>query len=216
MSRQVALTRAGGAIASPPMCNLYRLRTTRDEVASYFRADPTPAAPQEKDYVSPGRPGLVVRDTGAGLAIETMGWGWPPPRNARGPVVNVRNYASPMWRSAIAEPARRCLVPVTEFQEWSVGPDPITGKKRPHWFRLPSRPIFAFAGIWRPSEAGAVYAFLTTGYDGDPAHHLVGAIHPKAIPVILHEEDHDRWLSAPVDEALSLTTAFPSQLMAVE
>lgn len=32
---------------------------------------------------------------------------------------------------------------------------------------------------------------------------------------MLHDEDFDRWLSAPVDDALSLACAFPSQLMAV-
>jgi len=53
---------------------------------------------------------------------------------------------------------------------------------------------------------------LTTGYDGDPANHVVGAIHPKAIPVVLHDEDYDRWLEAPVNEALTLAAVFPSAL----
>jgi putative SOS response-associated peptidase YedK len=73
--------------------------------------------------------------------------------------------------------------------------------------------VFGVAG--RPVEDGAVFSFLTTGYDGDPAGHIVGAIHPKAIPVILHREDHERWLHASVKDALGLASAFPSQLMAV-
>ena len=60
-----------------------------------------------------------------------------------------------------------------------------------------------------------MFSFLTCGYDGDPAAHVVGAIHPKACPVILHEEDYDRWLRADLDGALSLACTFPSQLMAV-
>jgi putative SOS response-associated peptidase YedK len=44
---------------------------------------------------------------------------------------------------------------------------------------------------------------------------LVGAVHPKAMPVILHPEDHDRWLAAPLAEALPLAAPFPSQLMAM-
>lgn len=79
-----------------------------------------------------------------------------------------------------------------------------------------AQPIFAFAGIWRPTESVPVFSFLTCGYDGDPAAHVVGAIHPKACPVILHEEDYDRWLGADLDDALSLTCTFPSQLIAVE
>ena len=69
--------------------------------------------------------------------------------------------------------------------------------------------------MWRPTGDGPAYAFMTTGYGGDPATHLVGAIHPKAIPVILHDEDYDNWLQAPVEESLTLATAHPSQLMAV-
>ena len=107
-------------------------------------------------------------------------------------------------------------MPFQRFQEWSVEPDPATGKKRPHWFSLPSRPLGTFAGVWRPTADGPRYAFLTCGYEGDPAAHVVGAVHPKAIPVILHDEDHERWLSAPVEDALSLACAHPSQLIAID
>jgi putative SOS response-associated peptidase YedK len=39
--------------------------------------------------------------------------------------------------------------------------------------------------------------------------------HPKAMPVNLLAEDQDRWLNAPVEEAVTLLTANPSQLMSV-
>jgi hypothetical protein len=35
------------------------------------------------------------------------------------------------------------------------------GSKREHWFSVPSHEIFAFAGVWRPTEQGNAYAFLT-------------------------------------------------------
>lgn len=195
------------------MCNLYRMKRASAEIANFFRARDQ-GRELEKDYVSPGRDGWVVRQDD-GRVVEAMKWGWPNPRGGKD-VVNVRNYASPFWRSALNNPARRCLVPFTEFQEWSAEPDALTGKKRPHWFSLPSRPIAALAGIWRPSDDGSIFAFLTTGYgEGDAANHVVGAIHPKAIPVILHDEDYDRWLNAPVEEALELAVAFPSQLLTV-
>lgn len=195
------------------MCNLYRLRRASAEIANSFGAR-DPGGTLEKDYVSPGRDGWVVRQDD-GVTVEAMKWGWPNPRGGKD-VVNVRNYSSSMWRPALNDPVRRCLVPFTQFQEWTAVPDPLTGKKKPHWFSIPSREMAAFAGIWRPSEAGPIFAFLTTGYEGDPANHVVGAIHPKAIPVVLHDDDYDRWLNAPVEEALKLATAFPSQLMTVE
>lgn len=197
------------------MCNLYRLRTSRAEIAGIFGAQGVITGELEKDYVSPGRQGVVIRSVDGLRTLEAMTWGWPNPRGGKA-VVNVRNYDSPFWRSALNRPERRCLVPFTQFQEWTATPDPITGKKKAHWFSIPSRPVAAFAGIWRPSDVGLLFAFLTTGYDGDPSQHVVGAIHPKAIPVVLHDEDYDVWLGGPIEEALTLATAFPSQLMAAE
>jgi len=205
------------------MCNLYQTRASHDEVAAHFRFNEEWSRPIAvvKDYVAPGKPGHVVREDAGERVLDTMLWGFP--RDGK-PVTNVRNYKSSFWRSALAEPSRRCLVPVTAFQEWSQQPDPETRKKRPYWFSIRARPVFAFAGIWRPAEDAPFFSFLTTGYSGseDPeeekaaaAAHVVGAIHPKAIPVILHEEDFDRWLRADLDEALSLATAFPSQLIEV-
>ena len=196
------------------MCNLYKARSSAEELARLFGALPDPAdqIAVEKDYVAPGKPGHVVREQEGQRILSAMSWGFPFQGR---PVTNVCNYTSPFWKSALANPSRRCLVPVTEFQEWSVEPMPDTGKKKPFWFRVPSRPVFAFAGIWRPTECLPVYSFLTCGYDGDAATHVVGAIHPKACPVILHPEDYDSWLHADLDDALSLACAYPSQLMAV-
>lgn len=196
------------------MCNLYKVRTTAQEMARLFDAIPDPMSQiaVEKDYVAPGKPGHIVREEGGQRLLSAMSWGFPFQGK---PVTNVRNYTSPFWKSALANPARRCLVPVTEFQEWSVAPMPDTGKKKAFWFSAPSQPVFAFAGIWRPTDSVPVYSFLTCGYDGDPANHVVGAIHPKACPVVLHEEDYDRWLHTDLEDALSLASPFPSQLMAV-
>jgi len=196
------------------VCNLYNLKVSRWELDAYCQSqeDWRREVEMDKDYVAPGKPGIVVREEGGQRVSSAMVWGFP--LNGK-PVTNVRNYTSPFWRSALQNPERRCLVPVNEFQEWSVEPMPETGKKRPFWFKVPSQPIFCFAGIWRPTEGAPVFSFLTCGYDGDPKAHVVGAIHPKACPVILHDEDYDRWLRAELDEALELACAFPSQLMAV-
>lgn len=195
------------------MCNLYGIDVTHDEFLEHFEAadDWRKEMEVEKDYVAPGKPGYVVREQDGQRVLSAMQWGFPMQGK---PVTNVRNYESPFWKNTLAKPAQRCLVPVTRFQEWSVKPDPETGKKRPYWFTVPSQPIFAFAGIWRATDDAPVFSFLTTAYDGDPATHIVGAVHPKACPVILHPEDYDRWLQADVDEALTLAAAYPSQLMA--
>ena len=43
---------------------------------------------------------------------------------------------------------------------------------------------------------------------------LVAPIHPKAMPVILHLDDYDRWLAG--DDAEKMAVPFPSQLMTIE
>ena len=135
-----------------------------------------------------------------------MVWGVPLSEK---PVTNVRNLHSPFWQGMLERPRHRCLVPVTSFQEWGSAPDPDTGRKRAHWFSIPSRPLFAFAGIWRKVDGRPRFAFLTT--EPNP---LIAAVHPKAMPVILHEADHDRWLDAPWPEARKLVAPYPSHLMA--
>jgi len=138
-----------------------------------------------------------------------MRWGMPaPPQFGGAPITNIRNTASPHWRRWL-NPANRCLVPATSFSEW----EDTKPKKTPVWFaRDESRPLFAFAGIWttwngrRGTKADPVegehklYGFLTTD-----ANSLVGAIHPKAMPVILTTvEEMDTWMRASWAEAMSL------------
>lgn len=195
------------------MCNNYRMRGAAQEIALAmgipFEADIT-LPPLD---VFPKRPARVVRGSDAGRVGETMIWGFPPPVGVRAPVTNVRNLASPFWRSALANPAQRCLIPASEFCEW----EGEKGAKVARWSTVPSLPVFAFAGIWQPGaadllgDARACFAMLTCEPNA-----LVGAVHPKAMPVILHPEDHARWLMAPLAEALPLAAPFPSQLMAMQ
>jgi len=190
------------------MCTLYNIKVTPEDLLAAFDAEDSLRGAVTKDYVSPGGAGPVVGRRDGKRRLAVLRWGFPPPDGARAPVVNVRNYASPFWRATLADPRRRCLVPATEFSEWSARRE--GAKQVLHWFSIPSRPIFAFAGIWRPTETGPAFAFLTC--EPNP---LVGAIHPKAMPVILAEEDHDRWLGGTFEEACALATAYPSQLMAM-
>ncbi|MDQ0839945.1 SOS response-associated peptidase family protein [Sphingomonas faeni] len=159
--------------------------------------------------------GQVVVQDGADRKIERMEWGVPtqvprkldPAVKLTKYVTNVRNLSSSFWRSMLTTPARRCLVPVTAFSEFGIAPGE-DGKKPLHWFDVPSCPIFAFAGIRRPTERGNAYGFLTTEPNA-----IVAPIHPKAMPVVLHDDDYDRWLSAPWDDLKDVVAPYPSQLM---
>jgi len=128
---------------------------------------------------------------------------------------NVRNTSSTHWRPHLS-PASRCLVPFTAFSE--PGRD-AAGKYRPIWFKLAGDdpdPLAFFAGIHLQAHTGVrkiktgmetidVFAFLTTEPNAE-----VGAVHPKAMPVILTKPDEiETWMSEPWEIAKELQRALP-------
>jgi putative SOS response-associated peptidase YedK len=190
------------------MCNLYRLDASSSQIAQHFDAD-AGVDPWAGGYVAPGRFGPVITGHLAGKEKKRlcpMHWGFPPPPGGTRAVTNVRNLESPFWIGNLRHVELRCLIPVTQFQEWSGE----KGAKMQHWFTLPSQPVFAFAGIWRDTTDLPVFAFLTTEPNS-----LVEPVNPKAMPMILHPEDYDVWLNADWKDAKRLVSPYPSQLMAV-
>lgn len=164
------------------------------------------------DNIFPGKEAPVLRRNGRdGMKLELMNWGFPGPQAAGGrPVTNVRNLASPFWRSALREPNRRCLVPVSKFCEWTAEADPLTKRKSKVWFAHKEMSVFAFAGIWRPADDGAFMAFLTC----EP-NEIVGAVHPKAMPVMLEPEDFGRWLEGGHEDACALAVPYSDARMEI-
>ena len=199
------------------MCNLYSMTATVDELRRIFgpfEGDTSNLPPFDEIY--PGYQAPVLRRTvGGGLKLEMMKWGFPGPVSAGSrPVTNVRNLASPFWRNALNDPQRRCIVPATSFCEWSAEPDPATKRKSKIWFGMGEEhsPLFAFAGLWRPgardSAEGPFMAFLTCD-----ANATVGAVHPKAMPVMLRPDDAGHWLDSERADACALARPFEDTAM---
>jgi putative SOS response-associated peptidase YedK len=130
-----------------------------------------------------------------------------------GPKLRLRHHQHPKrhvthWRRWLGI-ENRCVVPFTSFSDNEHLPD---GTKPPVWFAFSEeRPLAFFAGIWTPQwksvrkvkegeTTNVVFAFLTTNPNKE-----VGAIHPKAMPVILTKpEEIETWLTAPTEDALQL------------
>ena len=202
------------------MCNLYKMRASLDEVTRMFGVERNAAGNlQPLDEIFPGYDvPVIARGRQGERALGTMRWGFPPPpvrgggqsgkANVKRPVTNVRNLDSPFWRSALTKPERRCLVPVTSFCEWTGA----TGAKRQVWFSVTDLPVFAFAGCWRPvKDEPPHFAFLTC----EP-NETVGAVHPKAMPVLLTPDDAETWLTGDWNAARALARPFPDARMTAE
>ena len=197
------------------MCNLFRQRNAED-LSKLFEARALFDIAEPRVDIYPKYQAFVVRRQEGERVLDYMPWGIirTMPGKSGKPVqkaiTNVRNLDSPFWRSTIANPAQRCLVPFSHFAEPKPGKDPETGRPAQYWFNLPAREHAAIAGIWRMNEGAPRFAFLTC--EPNP---LVAPLHPKAMPVILHEEDYERWLGGEAEDACSLAVPFPSQLMQV-
>ena len=144
----------------------------------------------------PGREAPVLCAAGTKMQVQRMIWGFPTTRpSKRDPDksvtqywTNARNLDAGLWRRWAQGAAHRCLVPLTAFAE----PDATRGKGGMAWFAMAqgAPAIFCFAGLWQPTARGPHFAFLTC-----TPNDLVGAVHPKAMPVILQPQDYAAWLN---------------------
>lgn len=166
------------------------------------------------------RHGPIVRRSTVGnkpLELVLLEWGFPSKvPSKRAPevkldkyITNARNLASMMWMPSLAEPERRCIVPFTFFAEphpeRGLGDD---GKPKQMWFALPDQAVGFFAGLWRPTDRGGAFAFVTT----EP-NDFVRPWHPKAMPAILKPADLLWWLEGTADEARGLVKPYDGPMV---
>lgn len=207
------------------MCNLYSVTKGQQAIRELARAmnDRTGNLPPMPgifpDYAAP-----IVRNQPDGRELTMARWGMPSPvaalkgRNSDSGVTNVRNVRSPHWRRWLGVESR-CVVPFTSFSENEALPD---GTRAPVWFAFDeTRPLGFFAGIWsrwtsvrkvREGETtNDIFAFLTTEPNAE-----VGAVHPKAMPVILVTQGEiDLWMNAPPEDALRLQRPLPDNAVKI-
>jgi len=189
------------------MCNLYRVKKKRDEVAEWFDAIEDHKRNNVIDEMFPGLPGLVVTNG----ALRQMNWGFPLVMKGKSgqslkpkPVNNARTDKLDgfFWRSSFEE--RRCLIPVSAWAEAQGS----SGSMTRTWMSLPDQELFACAGVWRESdEWGFCYSMVMTDSAGSAA----ADVHSR-MPVLLHPEDYEGWVSGSPADARALCKPWDSDL----
>ncbi len=167
--------------------------------------------------IAPTSEVLAIRQTPGRSAKEgrrevgLLRWGLVPsfadPETFDRLLINARSEtvaAKPVFRESFAD--QRCLIPADGFYEWQKSD---TGK-RPHFFSLPGRELFAFAGISAQAD-GKDGSILTSCslLTCEPSKE-VAPVH-KRMPVILRPDDEAIWLDpeTPPEDLLELMQPLP-------
>jgi putative SOS response-associated peptidase YedK len=176
------------------MCGRFALRVSAEDLIKIFRL--LQVFKLEPRYnIAPTQPVAAVRQVDSQRELAFLHWGlipsWSKDPKLGARMINARSETvatKPSFRSSFK--SRRCLIPADGFYEWKQ-----TEKKtrQPYLIGLKNEEPFAFAGLWEHwgSSDGSVIdscTIITT-----EANDLLRNLHDR-MPVILLEEDYDRWL----------------------
>jgi putative SOS response-associated peptidase YedK len=153
----------------------------------------------------------VVREDERGRGLDVMSWDVLGGQG-KWPMTNVRQLGLPQWRKLAEKPENRCLIPCTEFCEWTPEPVDLGDGKKPvkgeMWFQVTDQPIFAVAGFWQRTVTGNGFTMVTCD-----ANELVEPVHPKAMITILEPQDWDTWLRGSYDDVVALQRPYDASRM---
>lgn len=152
------------------------------------------------------RVGTVSRNS-PNRFVHRMWWLVPPwaddPYQFKFPTFNARVEGiveKPAFRHAWKS-AQRCLIPASYFIEWET--KKVDGEKKqfklPYLIRRKDKQMFNFAGlyeVWKQDAEGVEIESCTI--ITVPSGKILGQIHDRE-PVILSEDDEEKWLSKDTD-----------------
>lgn len=197
------------------MCGRYSLTTESSALQELFPFISIPPGIQPRFNIAPSQPIAVIPNDGK-QHLDYFKWGlvpsWAKDPELGNRLINARAETlaeKPSFRNAFRY--HRCLVLADGFYEWAK----TNGGKTPMYIRLASQKPFAFAGlwdIWHAPDGSELYscAIITT-----QPNQLMEKIHNR-MPVILHPENIDTWLSPEPGNLTLLSTfltPYPADLM---
>ena len=195
------------------MCGRFVVTLPPDAMAQLFSATPANDLPVVPNYnVCPTTQiHVVLGEDEAPRRLVSMRWGFLPKwykTPSDGPLlINARAETlaeKPAFRAACR--ARRCLIPITGFFEWTKDSEGV----RWPWYISAKAPL-ALAGVWQNWSDGeqdlTTCAIVTTG-----ANETMSQVHHR-MPVIIDEQDWGLWLGEAGHGAATLMKAAREDLL---
>jgi putative SOS response-associated peptidase YedK len=173
------------------MCGRLTITHPNDAIAALFGAAMGNDLPDSPRFnICPTNPLAVVTSDAGARRFRPMRWGflpsWYKAPNDGPLIINARAdtvATKPAFREAIR--ARRCLIPVSGFYEWSAGEN---GARVPWQITRSDGQPMALAGLWQGWGDITTCAMVTTDAGPNMTH-----IHDRE-PVILKAADWPLWL----------------------
>jgi len=178
------------------MCGRYALTDLKALLKEdRFHLEMFPPNLSPRYNIAPSQPVPVILNQ-APRELQLVRWGLIPSW-AKDPMIGYRMINAraetlaekPAFRQPLQR--QRCLIPADGFYEWQR----LGTRKVPHWIRLTSGEVFAFAGLWdswtdpTTNTAVASCTIITT-----TPNERLASIHNR-MPVILPREREATWLS---------------------
>jgi putative SOS response-associated peptidase YedK len=205
------------------MCNRYANRVSYRQYVEELSETKIPLrfplpdrAPnlEPRDNIFPTGRAPVLRPVEDGLELAEIRWGLIPwfhkntvkewrvlTTNARSETIaTIASFKGAFER-------RRCLVPVSNFYEWTGE----KGKKTKWSFRVEDAEWFCFAGVWDRAHTadGDIESFALVTLPPSPAFEKY---HDRS-PLILRRSEHATWLESPAAAKELITTPRPDNLV---
>jgi putative SOS response-associated peptidase YedK len=189
------------------MCGAFAILHPFKEVGRQFNAGYNDLDLPPRYNARPGQKlPVILNSTPQNVCLAL--WGITPSWSNGKAIINTRKESldtKVMFADSFKN--RRCVIPADAFYEWAV----INGKKIPYLFRMKTKSIFGFAGLWQQDAKTKEPSFTIITTEPNK---LVSKIHDR-MPAILLPHKEKEWLNGEANPALleNLLNPYPENLM---
>lgn len=191
------------------MCGRYNLNATPRRLARQFRLSSDQFELFPRYNIAPSQPVVIIRQNTHTLQRELTHvlWGlipsWAKDVAIGNRMINARSESAavkPGFRGAMKY--RRCIVPADGFYEWKEQGN--ARGKLAYYIHRKDDSMLALAGLWEHWQGPGGEEIETCALLTTTPNELMATIHDR-MPVILAEEECDRWIDTTIQDVDAVT-----------